>query len=96
MAVWGIETNFGSYIGGWDAIQALATLGFDSTSASRGDYFRSELIAALKILDAGHISMAELKGSWAGALGQCQFMPSNFHAYAVDHDGDGRYGPIIV
>ena len=54
------------------------------------NYFRNELIEAVRIIDQGHVEVGQLRGSWAGALGQCQFMPSNFHAYAVDKDGDGR------
>jgi membrane-bound lytic murein transglycosylase B len=68
-------------------VQALATLAFDGR---RADYFRRELFNAMKIIDAGHVSAAGMKGSWAGAMGQNQFMPSSFLSYAVDHNGDGR------
>ena len=68
-------------------ISALATLTYDGR---RGAYFRSELIAALRILDQGHIRVEDMTGSWAGAMGGPQFMPSSFLEYAVDYDGDGR------
>ncbi len=87
VALWGVETRYGTYTGGFPVIDALATLAFD---ARRASYFRGELLNALKILDAGHISVADMKGSWAGAMGQSQFMPSTFLRSAVDHDGDGR------
>ncbi len=87
MGIWGAETNFGSYTGGMNVIEALATLAWDGR---RGAYFRTELMAALKILDQGHITPDRMKGSWAGALGQPQFMPTNFFRLAVDFDGDGR------
>ncbi|MBL6457807.1 lytic murein transglycosylase [Belnapia sp. T6] len=87
VAIWGMETNFGSNTGGFGVIEALATLAWDGRRAS---YFRTELIAALKVLDGGHIAPARMKGSWAGAMGQPQFMPSNFERLAVDFDGDGR------
>ncbi len=87
VALWGIETNFGGYTGGFSIIRSLATLSYDGR---RAEFFRKELLNALKIIDAGHISLDEMDGSWAGAMGQCQFMPSSFLAYAVDYDGDGR------
>ena len=87
VALWGIETNYGSNTGGFDVVTALATLAWEGR---RGEFFRKELIHALKIIDAGHISANAMKGSWAGAMGQNQFMPSSFHAYAVDGNGDGR------
>ena len=87
VALWGMETSYGSYTGGYPVIEALATLAHDGR---RSDYFRRELLNALKILDEGHIAIADMKGSWAGAMGQSQFMPSNFLSLAVDHDGDGR------
>lgn len=86
-AVWGIETNFGRITGSYDVVPALATLAYESR---RGAYFRSELFNALKIADEGHIDLAHMKGSWAGAMGQGQFMPSSFLVYAQDFDGDGR------
>jgi lytic murein transglycosylase len=87
VALWGIETSFGANTGGFDVIRSLATL---SLSAYRPDYFRGELLAALKILQSGHIAREKMIGSWAGAMGQPQFMPSNFDTLAVDFTGDGR------
>jgi membrane-bound lytic murein transglycosylase B len=87
LGVWGLESNFGSRMGDRSTIRCLATLAF---AHYRGDYFRRELIAALQILEEGHVAAANMQGSWAGAMGQTQFMPSSFKAYAVDFDGDGR------
>ncbi|MAZ75942.1 MAG: lytic transglycosylase [Micavibrio sp.] len=87
VALWGIETNFGSNTGGFKVVPALATLAWEGR---RAEFFTKELMNALKIIDAGHISAANMKGSWAGAMGQNQFMPSSFNAYAVDHNGDGK------
>lgn len=87
VALWGIETNFGGNTGGFKVIPALATLAWEGR---RADFFKTELINALKIIDAGHITAGDMKGSWAGAMGQNQFMPSSFNTYAVDGDGDGR------
>ncbi|MDF1615136.1 lytic murein transglycosylase [Desulfurivibrio dismutans] len=87
VALWGIETDFGRITGGFPVINALATLAHDGR---RSSYFRSELLNALQILDEGHISPDAMKGSWAGAMGQSQFMPSSFLNFAVDYDGDGR------
>ncbi len=87
VALWGIETDFGRVTGNFPVVPALATLAYDGR---RSAYFRKELMDALRILDQGHIGVAEMKGSWAGAMGQCQFMPSSFISFAVDHDGDGR------
>ncbi len=87
MAVWGMESNFGSFTGGENVIRALATLAF---ARYRGDFFRDELLTALEILQQGHATPASMSGSWAGAMGQTQFMPSSFFKYAVDFDGDGR------
>ncbi|NOQ41813.1 MAG: lytic murein transglycosylase, partial [Desulfuromusa sp.] len=87
LALWGIETNFGVHNGKVPVIDALVTLAYDGR---RSHYFRSELLAALKILDQGHINYEQMKGSWAGAMGQVQFMPSSFLRYAVDGNGDGR------
>ncbi len=87
IALWGIETNFGTNTGGFKVVPALATLAWEGR---RAEFFKKELMNALKIIDAGHISAADMKGSWAGAMGQNQFMPSSFVAYAVDGNGDGR------
>jgi membrane-bound lytic murein transglycosylase B len=86
-AFWALESNFGDETGGFSVINALATLAYDPR---RADFFRGELLTALHIIDQGHIPANQMTGSWAGAMGQCQFMPSTFKAYAVDGDGDGR------
>ena len=87
VAFWGIETNFGANTGGFSVVASLATLAYEGRRAA---YFRDELLNALKIIDQGHIKAADMKGSWAGAMGQSQFMPSTFLGYAVDWDGDGK------
>jgi lytic murein transglycosylase len=87
VAIWGMESNFGGNYGSTPTIDALATLGFEGR---REDWARRELLSALKILDNGDIDRDHMIGSWAGAMGQTQFLPSNFLAYAVDADGDGR------
>lgn len=87
VALWGIETDFGRVTGGFSVIPALVTLAFDGR---RSAYFRKELLNALRILDEGHITPKAMVGSWAGAMGQSQFMPSSFLAHALDYDGDGR------
>ena len=86
VALWGIETDFGRLTGGFPVISALTTLVYDGR---RYDYFKKELINALKIVNGGHITINEMTGSWAGAMGQCQFMPSSFINYATDWDKDG-------
>ncbi len=87
VAIWGMESNYGSYVGDIPTIDALATLGFEGR---REQWAQGQLLAALKILQNGDIDRAQMIGSWAGAMGQTQFLPSNFLAYAVDADGDGR------
>jgi membrane-bound lytic murein transglycosylase B len=87
LALWGLETGFGTFIGDFNIVTALATLAYDGR---RGEFFRGELIAALRILDQGRFKPSELKGSWAGAMGQTQFMPTSFLKFAVDYDGKGR------
>jgi len=87
VALWGIESNFGQNTGGFYVVEALATLAYDGR---RSSYFRKELMNALKILNEGHIQVSAMKGSWAGAMGQSQFMPSSFLSRAQDFDGDGR------
>lgn len=87
VSLWGIETSYGENTGGFDLIESLATLAWEGRRAS---YFKSELIVALQILQEGHIARQDFKGSWAGAMGQNQFMPSSWRAYAVDANGDGR------
>ena len=86
-AIWGMETNYGSFMGDIPTIDALATLGFEGR---REAWARGQLLAALKILKNRDIDRQQMVGSWAGAMGQTQFLPSNFLAYAVDADGDGR------
>jgi len=87
VALWGIESSFGQNMGDFETVNSLATLAYEGR---RADFFRTELIAALHILDQEHMSSSELRGSWAGAMGQCQFMPSTYLKHAVDGDGDGR------
>lgn len=87
VAIWGMETNYGKYFPSEDAIQALATLAYDPRRAA---YFRKELFAALEILNDDFITPPEMKASWAGAMGQPQFMPTSYLQYADDFDGDGH------
>ncbi len=87
IGIWGLETDFGGFAGSDNVIRALATLAY---AHYRGDYFRDELLAALQILEEGDVAPSRMKGSWAGAMGQTQFMPSSFREFAVDFDGDGR------
>jgi membrane-bound lytic murein transglycosylase B len=87
VAIWGLESNFGRFAGVRPTVPALATLAYDPR---RGAMFRRELLNALQILNRGDIELEHLKGSWAGALGQPQFMPSSYLEYAQDFDGDGR------
>ena len=87
VALWGMESNYGEQMGSFPVIAALATLAYDGR---RSEFFRQELFHALRILDAGHIPLPQMLGSWAGAMGQCQFMPSSFQRFAVDANGDGR------
>ncbi len=87
VAIWGMESNYGSFAGDIPTIDALATLGFEGR---REAWARTQLLAALKILQNHDIERAQMLGSWAGAMGQTQLLPTNFLAYAVDADGDGR------
>nr|WP_295887678.1 lytic murein transglycosylase [uncultured Devosia sp.] len=87
LAIWGMETNFGGFMGGENTIHALATL---TEGGYRPDFFREELLTALRIVSDGHVSAGNMTGSWAGAMGHTQFMPSSFMRYAVDYNGDGR------
>jgi membrane-bound lytic murein transglycosylase B len=87
VALWGMESDFGKITGNYLVVASLATLGFDGR---RGSYFRGELMSALRVIDGGNVGPGNMTGSWAGAMGQCQFMPSTFLHYAVDFDGDGR------
>lgn len=87
VAIWGMESNFGRFTGTRPTVQALATLAWEGR---RRAFFTTELINALQILDKGYIELDQMKGSWAGAMGQTQFMPSSYLAHAQDYDGDGR------
>ncbi len=87
VAIWGRETGFGAATLPYDALSAIATQGF---MGRRPEVFRQEAIAALKIMEEGHATRAEMRSSWAGAMGYTQFLPSDFEKYAVDFDGDGR------
>ncbi|MCY4263398.1 MAG: lytic murein transglycosylase, partial [Gammaproteobacteria bacterium] len=87
VAFWAMESNYGRATGGFGVLEALATLAYDPR---RADFFRRELLTALRIIDAGHIQASAMSGSWAGAMGQLQFLPSVFDRYAVDGDRDGR------
>ncbi len=87
MGAWGVETEFGAFFGGENVLDALATLGF---MHYQGDFGRDEFLAALRILQEGDVPPGGMRGSWAGAMGQPQFLPSSFLKYAVDFDGDGK------
>ena len=87
VALWGIESTYGTFTGEYPVIAALATLAHDGRRAA---FFRRELLQALRIVDQGDVEPAQMTGSWAGAMGQSQFMPSSYLAHAVDYDGDGR------
>ncbi|WP_350550688.1 lytic murein transglycosylase [Pseudoalteromonas sp. 120-MNA-CIBAN-0494] len=87
VAIWGLESNFGAIQGGHNVISSLVTLAFDGR---RETMYKKQLWAALDILKSGHITLDKFKGSWAGAMGQTQFMPTSFNAYAVDYNNDGR------
>jgi membrane-bound lytic murein transglycosylase B len=87
VALWAVESDFGKVMGNYKVVSALATLAFEGRRAA---YFRPELIDALRIIDQGNVHPDAMLGSWAGAMGQCQFMPSTFLNFAVDFDGDGK------
>lgn len=87
VALWGIETNYGKNTGGFRVVDSLATLAYEGR---RHAFFERELVSALKIIDAGHIAANDMRGSWAGAMGQNQFMPTSFLQFAVDGNGDNR------
>ncbi len=87
VALWGLETDFGADDGKFPTIRALATLAFD---CRRADKFRGELLDALRIVERGDMSAAQMHGAWAGEIGQTQFLPSSYLKYAVDYDGTGR------
>jgi membrane-bound lytic murein transglycosylase B len=85
--IWGLESGFGAHTGDFRVVEALATLAWEGR---RAGFFRGELMAALKIVEQGNVQPARMTGSYAGAMGQPQFMPSSYLSYAVDFDGDGR------
>ncbi len=87
VAFWGMETNYGAHLGSFPVIASLATLAYDDRRAA---FFRRQLLHALHIVDDGHIAPRRMKGSWAGAMGHMQFLPSTFVRHAVDATGDGR------
>lgn len=87
VAIWGMETNYGTFMGGKDVIRALSTLAY---TGRRQKFGRSELLAALKMLERGHIARDKFVGSWAGAVGYTQLIPTNYLKFAVDFDGDGK------
>lgn len=87
LAVWGMESNYGANRGNTQTVPALATLAYDGR---RGEFFAGELVSALRIIQAGDVDNSHLVGSWAGAMGHTQFMPSSFLSHAVDFNGDGR------
>ena len=87
VAFWGLETNYGGYKGNYELPSALMSLAYEGR---RAEFFRSQLMDVMRIIDAGHNDVEGMRGSWAGASGHMQFMPSTFITYAVDGDGDGR------
>src|ERR1700736_1509965 len=87
VAIWGLETDFGVNIGKFPTLRSLATLAYD---CRRAEMFRGELLDALRIIDRGDLTPAEMRGAWAGEIGQTQFMPSSYLKFAVDFDGNGR------
>jgi len=87
VAIWGLETDFGADDGKFPTIRALATLAYD---CRRPDKFRAELLAALRIVERGDMTPSEMRGAWAGEIGQTQFLPSSYLKYAVDYDGNGH------
>lgn len=87
VSFWGMETSYGTYMGDFPVIRSLATLAYES---NRPEFFRKELLIALKIVNDGHVTLDHFKGEWAGASGQPQFLPSSWVEFAVDYDGDGR------
>lgn len=88
LAIWGMETNYGGFMGRHNVIQALATLAY--AAPRRQAFWRKELVTALAIVQAGHVRFQDMEGSWAGAMGHTQFMPSSWKAYSADYNGDGK------
>jgi lytic murein transglycosylase len=89
VAIWGLETDFGAVKANLPVIRSVATLTYD---CRRSDFFKAHLFDALRIVDSGDLTPVEMRGAWAGEMGQTQFMPSNYVRYAIDFDGDGRAG----
>jgi lytic murein transglycosylase len=87
VAIWGLETDFGAFLGKFDTVRSLATLAYD---CRRPEKFRPELVAIMKIVDRGDLDPATARGAWAGEIGQTQFMPTTFVKFAIDYDRDGR------
>ncbi|WP_230530232.1 lytic murein transglycosylase [Microvirga roseola] len=87
VAIWGLETDFGAVKGNLPVIRSVATLAYD---CRRSEFFKAHLFDALRIVDRGDLSPSEMRGAWAGEMGQTQFMPSSYFRYAIDYDGDGR------
>jgi lytic murein transglycosylase len=87
VAIWGLETDFGVNTGKFPTMRSLATLGYD---CRRSDLFKAEMLDALRIIERGDVAPQEMRGAWAGEIGQTQFMPSNYMKFAVDFDGNGR------
>jgi lytic murein transglycosylase len=87
VAIWGLETDYGVNIGKFPTLRSLATLAYD---CRRSEFFRNELMDALRIVERGDLAASEMRGAWAGEIGQTQFMPSSYIKYAVDFDGNGR------
>jgi lytic murein transglycosylase len=87
IAIWGLETDYGTNTGKLDVIRSVATLAFD---CRRTEMFQNQLLDALRIVDKGDLRPAEMRGHWAGEIGQTQFLPSSYFKYAIDFDGDGR------
>ena len=87
VAIWGLETDFGAVRGKLSTLRSLATLAYD---CRRGQFFAGQLVDALRVVERGDLSTAQMRGGWAGELGQTQFLPSSYIAFAVDFDGDGR------
>ena len=87
VAIWGLETDFGANIGKFPTLRSLATLAYD---CRRAETFRGELLDALRIIDRGDLNPSEMRGAWAGEIGQTQFMPSSYIKYAVDFDANGE------
>jgi lytic murein transglycosylase len=87
VAIWGLETDFGVNTGKFQTLRSLATLAYD---CRRSDLFKAELLDALRVIERGDVAPQEMRGAWAGEIGQTQFMPSNYIKFAVDFDGNGR------